>query len=740
MLRPACGLGERLAYSTVISMGLVPLVAIVIARAAGIGISLWVAIVSAVIVFGSGAILYAWKGSAAKPISGLLPRPGPVRDFRVMALVAAVMALALITTLRLHGMNLQVVTPSTPRLLIVLTAAGLVVAGIVVAWPRPGPSLPGTPAPPGGPGTPARTDEPDTPAASPAVATQPDSDTQPASGGPVTRAARVMSQAAVQPRAAATAAPRAWWAATGGPAWVREGALAVVLVLTGYRAYARVVNYEWPFIEGGDQYNHAVMAEQMLTHGSYSSYLVYPPGFSALTAVLSRFADLSSVKIFPVLAPALVVLCSLGAYAVAARLWDWRYGIVATAVNGLVLTSAYNGLTDGRYPDLVSAYFLLVMTVAALLLFYEVPSFRSGVIVTIAGSSVVLYHTVATLYLVILLAAVAVIGLPYLAVTGQRRLARGLLLALGAVTVVSAGYAAYIYNLPQILSGHASSTATVSQDLGSQAVPSLWHVLAEVSPPVAWLGLFGAVLLLVGLRHVRRPEQVLGAATMVVWCGLMYLGSRTAVDGFPVRFERDVGAPLSITAALGVGVCVHTIVAYFNARTRRQVMIEVGAYAAVALAAVMALVQVVGNIDTTGRPRTQIINRPLANAGAWLSRHNTGGTIISTPSLPGGSRTMLGLGGYTELQSFSAYRTANPRSLPTAGLQQLLDSRYVLLHPTECRSAQIMARNDVRYVVLLTNGSGSHLAGFAAEPQRYRPVYQNVSVVIYQPLRTSCFR
>jgi hypothetical protein len=724
VLRPACGLGERLAYSTVLSMGLVPVVAIVIARATGTGITLWVAIASVAVVFGSGAILFAWKGPASKSISGLLPRPGPVRDLRIMALVAAVFGLALVTTLRLHGQNLQVVTPSTPRLLIVLTVAGLVVAGILVAWPRLGPPAPD---PPG---------EPRAPGARPATARQPDSDTRSAPTSPVTRTASVMSRVTGQPRADATAIPRGRWAAVAGSAWVREGTLVVVLVLTGYLAYARVVRYEWPFIRGGDQFNHAVMAEQMLAHGSYASYLVYPPGFSALTAVVCRFADLSPLKLFPVLAPALLVLCSLGAYAVATRLWNWGYGIVAAALNGLVLTSAYAGFADGRYPDLVSAYFLLVMTVAALLLFYDVPSFRSGVIVTIAGTSVVLYHTVASLYLVLLLAGVAVIGLPYLALAGRRRLARRLLLALAAVIAVSAVYAAYIYNLPQILRGHASSTATVSQDLGSQVAPNPWHVLSELSPPVVWLGLFGVVLLLVGLRHVARPEQALGAVTVLIWCGLMYVCSRTAFDGFPVRFERDLGAPLAITAALGVGVAVQTIAAYYYARGR--VMIEVSAYTAVALAAALALVQVADNLGTTGRPGSQIIYRPLAAAGAWLARHNTGGNIISTPSLPGGSRTMLALGGYTGLQSFSAYRTANPRSLPTAGRQQLLDSRHVLLQPTDCRSAQIVARNDVRYVVLAKSSAGADLTGFRADRMRYRPVYQNVRFVIYQPLRASC--
>jgi len=70
-------------------------------------------------------------------------------------------------------------------------------------------------------------------------------------------------------------------------------------------------------------------------------------------------------------------VCSSAA-ALATRLWGWEFGLVAAALSGLVLTGAYNGFAEGRYPDLISAFFLLTMTVAALVTLYEAPSWRSG--------------------------------------------------------------------------------------------------------------------------------------------------------------------------------------------------------------------------------------------------------------------------------------------------------------------------------------------------------------------------
>ena len=212
----------------------------------------------------------------------------------------------------------------------------------------------------------------------------------------------------------------------------------------------------------------------------YPGYLIYPPGFSALTAVICRFAGLTPLALFPVLAPMLLVVTALGAYALATRLWGWEYGLGAAALSGLVLTGAFNGFAEGRYPDLISAFFLLVMTVAALVTLYEAPTVRSVILVAVVGASPVLYHSVATLYAAVLLALVAVIGLPYLIHGGHRREMRALLLSLAGVAVLAAIYAVYVYNPGGILGGKSSAGGAVSIVLGSQAPATLDEILGIV--------------------------------------------------------------------------------------------------------------------------------------------------------------------------------------------------------------------------------------------------------------------
>jgi hypothetical protein len=519
---------------------------------------------------------------------------------------------------------------------------------------------------------------------------------------------------------------------------LRAPAITAVLLLTAVLAYAGVVRHDWPYLRGEDQFSHAVMTEQMLAHGSYGSYLVYPPGFSTMSAVICRLTDMRPLVLFPVLAPALLLLTTIGAYALATRLWGWRYGLAAAALSGLVLVGPYVSFGGGLYPDLLTAFFLMVMLVAALITLYQSPSVRSGLLVAVVGASVVLYHSVGSLYLVLLLAAVALVCLPYLLLrVGKqgRALTGAITLALAALGALSVAYAWYIYDLGRFFSAGTTARATVVLDVGSQPVLRAGDLFAWVGRPIIWLGVFGFAALAMAIRRLARPAQVLTAVTVLVWCALMYLGSRTVADGFPQRFERDVGAPLSVLAALGLGIIMQSLVRLRAGRRSVAVLAAAAAAAVIALAAE----QFANNLVTDAGPSREVLTRPEAAAGRWLQRHNTGGTIISTPDLHRGvtNRAVLAMGGYTGLQSYPLPRIEHPRSLPTAGRAPLLESRDVLLHPATCRAASVIAREDVRFIFLYRLGTEANFTGFRTDPAEYRRVFENSQIVIYAPRHRS---
>lgn len=681
-LRPAGGLGERLAYSAAISMASVPVLAVAQARLFGTGVTLWVAIVSIAVVLASGALALVLRGAPSGPSGPALPRPAAVRDLPTLALIVVAFGLALASALGVAARWWLLLA-----ILIALAAAGAL-AAIGTGRAEAGRAEAG-----------------------------PDRGGAGGTEGAGPEAAGRLSTV------------------------LREPVLAIILALTAVRAYAGPVRHDWPYLRGSDQFSHAVMAEQMLAHGSYGTYLIYPPGFSALTAVICRVSGLTPLDLFPVLAPALLVLTTLAAYALATRLWGWEYGILAAALSGLVLRGPYASFAEGRYPDLTAAYFLLVMLVAALITLLASPSARSAMLVAVTGASVVFYHSVASLYLALLLAAVAVAGAAYLlarrSAEDTPRLARALALGLASLGALAVAYAGYTYLPGKSGAGGSGTSTAVSIALGSQPVLSVPHVLTALSSSVVWLGVLGLAVLAAGIRYLRQPGQVLAALTLVLWCALMYAGSRTAADGFPQRFERDLGGPLAVVGALGAGLILQSVVSW-RAPRRAVAALAVAALAVAAAGAILVIsgLQAFRAVLADTHPvHTGILDPQVAAAGAWLRQHNTGGTIISTPAMNPGitNRAVLAMGGYTGLQSYSAFRIAHPRSLPTAGRAPLLDSRQVLLHPASCRVNGILLRQDVRYVVLYRFGQAADLAGFQADKARYRRVFENPAVLIYAP-------
>jgi len=691
-LRPAGGLGERLAYSAAISMASVPVLAVALARLFGTGVTLWVAIVSIAVVLGSGALALVLRGAPDEPSWPALPRPAAIRDLPTLALIVVAFGLALASALGVAARWWLLLA-----ILIALAAAGALAA----------------------------------------------------TGAGRAEAGRAEAGRAEAGRAEAGRGRDGTGGAEGaGPKTagrlstvLREPALAIILALTAVRAYAGPVRHDWPYLRGSDQFSHAVMAEQMLAHGSYGSYLIYPPGFSALTAVICRVSGLTPLDLFPVLAPALLVLTTLAAYALATRLWGWEYGIAAAALSGLVLRGPYASFAEGRYPDLTAAYFLLVMLVAALITLLASPSARSAVLFAVTGASVVFYHSVASLYLALLLAAVVLVGAAYLLARRHAkdtpRLARALVLGLASLGVLAVAYAGYTYLPGKSGAGGSGTSTAVSIALGSQPVLSVPHLLTALSSSVVWLGVLGLAALAAGIRYLRQPGQVLAALTLVLWCVLMYAGSRTAADGFPQRFERDLGGPLAVAGAFGAGLILQSVPRW---RAPGRAVAALAAAAVVEILVISGL-QAFRALQADTHPvHTGILDPQVAAAGAWLRQHNTGGTIISTPAMNPGitNRAVLAMGGYTGLQSYSAFRIAHPRSLPTAGRAPLLDSRQVLLHPASCRVNGILLRQDVRYIVLYRFGQTADLAGFLADKTRYRRVFENPSVVIYAAVRTPC--
>ena len=483
-----------------------------------------------------------------------------------------------------------------------------------------------------------------------------------------------------------------------------------------------------------------------LSEGTTESFMLYPPGFHYLTAAISRLSGLEPLEIFPVLAPALLVLPPLALYALGRRLWGWEYGVAAALFAGLIANSTYMQFVEARYPNLVTAQFLLVLAVGALFGLYGSSSPRAGLLLALVGSSVVLYHQVASLYEAALLGMVGLCFVPYLLV---REWGRGLALFLwlGLLGLLSVVFAWDTYDLPRAVAGLVGGSEAgragdaVAMALGTQPPLGFEHLLAITSHPVLWLGFLGAFLLMAGPSGAS-VQYTLARATLLLWGLLLFVGSLTSASGFPERFERDLSMPLALLASFA-------FLAVLRSLERRGLAAVLATGLATLLIGTLVGVQAIKNLEVGSGPTSQVppllitrssqvmLTPGVEAAGEWLEEHNTGGNIVASPYfglVP--SRAMLAMGGYTGLQSYDLPRILIARDLPPSGTEPLLEALWILQHPNHEGTPLLLEKHDIRYVVLYKSfppAYGVDFRPFLSHPRLYETVFENESVVILAP-------
>jgi hypothetical protein len=500
------------------------------------------------------------------------------------------------------------------------------------------------------------------------------------------------------------------------------------------------VRYDWPFPRGVDKYEHAVMVSMMLSEGSTESFMLYPPGFHVLAAGISTLSGLEPLKLFAILAPALLLLPALACYALARRLWGWEVGVAAAFFSGLIASGPYEHVSHARYPNLIGV-FLLVLAVAALVRLFASSSVRDQLTLAILGSSVVFYHMVASLYEVALFGLVGMLFMPYLLLRERRR-GLALLSSFTLLGLLSVLYAWDTYDLPSLVGGLLAGSGTgsggeaVAMALGTKPTGELARLLATTSQPVAWLGLLGALLVAGDLlrRRIRMP-QTLAYLILLLWAVLMFIGSRTTMSSFPDRFERDLSIPLALLAALAFVIILQSW------RARGRVM-DFAASLVVLVAITVMVVQAARNLEEGAGPAQRGIDRPpppeVVAAGEWLRDHNEGGNILATPSVgPVSTRGMLAMGGYSGMQTYSVHRIQRGRDLPPLGARPLWDALWALRHPGGERTKMILEENDVRYVVLGKRRPDIHWRSFQGRTDLYQMVFENKAVAIFKPREDS---
>ncbi len=192
--------------------------------------------------------------------------------------------------------------------------------------------------------------------------------------------------------------------------------------------------------------------------------------------------------------------------------------------------------------------------------------------------------------------------------------------------------------------------------------------------------------------------------------------------------------PLALLAALALVTTLRSLPA------RGTVQVS-AALVAILLLGIAVEMRIALTLEEAAGPSQRSIDRPpppeVAVAGDWLREHNTGGSILATPSVKGtAARGILALGGYSRMQTYTRERISRGRDLPPFGAGPLWDAQWALHHPTDERTRRILRENDVRYVVLHKGNPTVDWRSFGRQEDLYRIVYDKGGVVILEPRET----
>ncbi len=520
---------------------------------------------------------------------------------------------------------------------------------------------------------------------------------------------------------------------------VHYALLSGVLLLVLTRGYLGPVLRDWPFLRADDQYQHTIMTRMMISDGTTGSFMLYPPGIHLLMAEFTHLSGVETLEIFAVLIPALLVLPTMAIYALGRRLWGWEYGLTAAAFYGLLTGGSYWYLEHGRYPNIIAAQFLMVLALAALFRLYNSPSWRSGLLLALLGSSVVLFHQVGSFYLALLLFIVAVLFLPY-ALLRERGRGFALLLSFGLLGVLSTLFAWNTYDLPKLAGKLLGREETgevgeggeaVAMAFGTKPPDSVFGIIDLASLPLMLLGPLGVALLVFDRRRKDTPGTLI-ITVLLVWTFMMSVGSATAFSGFPDRFARDLGVPLALLGALAFVTVLRSVLA------QRGALSVVLASATILAMATLVDLRAAKSLVRASEPSEQLTMSPqVSEAGAWLEENNTGGNIVVSPytnRVP--TRGVLALGGYTGMQSYDAPRIERGRDIPPPGVEPLWDALWILNNPKGEQTGRLLREYDVRYVVMSKIYPYSFWPQFKESKSRYRTVFENNAVVIFEPRET----
>ncbi|MBU1177600.1 hypothetical protein KJ903_00095 [Patescibacteria group bacterium] len=393
--------------------------------------------------------------------------------------------------------------------------------------------------------------------------------------------------------------------------------LGLVFVGLIFSYFYDIFHYDYAVPPGDDPIRHMTAAKYILDHQELRVYAASeafdPPTFHILLATIANLTGGNIVSVTKYFVPFLCILAIFGIYFITKiSFGSKRAAITALIFFGFYVPQLKQIYGDGTYLNIISALYLLVMTLIALIIYLNQkdkifsPSLGLALIFAVA---VFLSHSLSAIYLVftLIIATVLVILLR------KKELIKKILTfdIISAILFLPLTWNFYtkgtimgiLYALG-IVQPTESVLAGLPAMFTTPATLNLNNYSKYTGIIVIMFFFLGLVLILKKYKHA--PNLIL-----LGWTLALFIGSRSSFFQLPHRYARDLAMPITIIAAYAI---YHSFL-YISSRHRR--------YLVISIFAVLLGTLIVGNLTAaTGYNHMIRVQKSDEQAMAWI-RNNT---------------------------------------------------------------------------------------------------------------------
>lgn len=337
---------------------------------------------------------------------------------------------------------------------------------------------------------------------------------------------------------------------------------ALVLLAQVFLQYYGIFKYQYLVPPGDDGVNHYWMAKEILDGRSAWDVFIsggYPPFFHWLIAQCASIFNTDLVKVMLYFTPLLPVLSAISIFCLSKEIFNRNAALISMALYVFAVRSPYQLLSDGGYPNLLSASFFLPMAIFFLLLFIKNESFNKYIyliLFALFSLSTILTHHISSYYLfIILFFSLPIMIILYRSEKLTDSIKKFKKIALVYAVFILISIATLLIINPGSLQGLLAQSIAFGSSLpfvkliGSAEPGTILNIKESIfliGTSVSVLGVVSLMLFSLPKRQEKTFINRDGLIIFFVWVIILVVGSRLTFLPNPERLIRDLALPLSI--------------------------------------------------------------------------------------------------------------------------------------------------------------------------------------------------